>query len=113
MSFDQGEEIAGCVPGQRGFDKMGTATGEVLRCGGSDIGKIAPPAAGDEDLVADSFLVLENSDAEASLTSKSGAKKTGGSAANHDHIPVANGLASHDWIWANWGCCGRRANTRS
>ncbi len=50
------------------------------------IGEIATPAAGDEDLLADAISVLQHGDPAATLTGFDGAHEAGSAAAKNNYV---------------------------
>lgn len=67
---------------------------------GVQIGEIATPSAGDEDLPANHRVVLQNNNAAAALAGLDGAHQAGGATANHRYI---RGKGAHVAIVAERG----------
>jgi hypothetical protein len=72
---------------------MGVSREEVVRAGVS-ISEVAAPAAGDGNLLADSFCVFQYEDSAPALACFNRAKETGRSRANDYDIPFDNRKAS-------------------
>ena len=85
MLFDQCDEIARRVAGERGAGEVWIG-GEESVGRAVEIGEIAAAAAGDEDLLADAIGMIENYDATAALTSGDGSHEAGCPGAEHQDI---------------------------
>jgi hypothetical protein len=67
MSLDQCDEVLRRVAGERGACEVRIAGEETVRSA-VDVGEVAAAAAGDENLFANAFGVIEYQDAAATLT---------------------------------------------
>ena len=85
MLFDECDEIRGCVAGQRRLGKMRIGGDEILGLA-VQIGEIAAPAAGDEDLLANAIGVLQHGDPAATLAGFDGTHQSGCAAAENNYV---------------------------
>ena len=90
--FDQGDEIGGRVTRQRGFGEVRVGRKKVFRLA-MKVGEIAAAAAGDEDFLADTVSVFEDSDATAAFSGFDGAQQSRRAATKNKHIE----FAIHGW----------------
>ncbi len=72
VALDQREKVGRRVAGQGRLGEMRVG-GEEVGCGRADIGEIAAPAAGDEDLSAGTGAVVDQQDFAAALPGERGA----------------------------------------
>ena len=85
MLLDECDEIRGRISGQRRFAEVRVLRQEVVRSA-MQIGEIATPAAGDEDLFADAIGVLQHGGTAATFTGFDGTHQAGGPAAENDYV---------------------------
>nr|CAD7037584.1 hypothetical protein RP007_04591 [Rhizobium sp. P007] len=85
MFFDKGDEIARRISGKRGFGEMRVGR-EIIPRPGVDIGKVTAAAAGDADLFARRFRMVENDDGAAALAGADGAHHAGGARPQNQHV---------------------------
>ena len=83
--FDKGDEIARRITGERGFGEMRIG-GEIILWPGVDIGEVAAAAAGDADLFARRFRMVENDDGAAALAGADGAHHASGARPQNQHV---------------------------
>src|SRR5579864_1348939 len=83
--FHQRNKIGRRVTGQGGLGKVRIGGDKVFRTA-MQVGKVAAPAARDEDLFADALSPLQYRHAAATLTGFNGAHKAGSSSAENDDI---------------------------
>jgi hypothetical protein len=93
--FDEGDDVGGGVAGEGGLGEVGIGGEEVL-CAAVDVGEVAAASAGDEDLFAGFFGVVEEEDAASAASSLDGAHEAGGSGAEDYYIEC---LCRHDLRW--------------
>ena len=85
MLVEQGDEISRGVARQGRLAKVRIAGEEVLRPS-VQVGEIAAASAGDEDLLADAFGMLEYGNTPVTLAGFNGAHQPGGAGAQHDQV---------------------------
>jgi hypothetical protein len=85
VTVDQGDEVGRREPAKSGFGEMGIGRKEI-RGGGAHIGKIAPPAAGNQDLPARLGTMVDEEDAPSTLPGNGRAKHPGGASAHNDRV---------------------------
>ena len=85
MFFDESDEVRGRVPGQRGFREMFVRTDEIFRLA-MNVGEITAPAAGDENLLANSIGKLEHGDTPATFAGFDRAEKSRGAGAKDKSV---------------------------
>jgi hypothetical protein len=80
---------------------MGTAAGDIVGGGGTEVGEIAAAAAGDEDLVAEPVLMFEDGDPAAADPGRAGAEEAGSTATDDEDVDFVD----HDGREArdSWG----------
>ena len=82
MAFDQGDEIGGCVAGQRRFGKVRVRGDEIFRAA-MKIREIAAAAAGDKDFFAGTRGAFKDGNAPPALPCFDGAHQAGGTSAEN------------------------------
>ena len=90
VPFDQGNELFRGMAAQCRLGEMRVGREEVGRRG-ADVGEIAPPAAGNEDLGAGIGHVVDQQDAAAALPGERGAIEAGRAGADNDRVIGAGG----------------------
>ena len=71
-----------------GLEEVRAAAGDVVHRRGAEVGEIAASAAGDQNLVSESRLVLEDEHAPSAPARHLGAEQPGGTSADDDDIVV-------------------------
>jgi hypothetical protein len=89
----QRDEIVLRVAGERGAREVRIGREEALRHA-AEVGEVAAPAAGDEDLLARLVRVVEQQHAPAALARAQGGEHPGRSGAEDDDIEVAHAAAA-------------------
>src|SRR5437667_3296416 len=85
MLFDQRDEIRGRVASQRGFREVFVSGNEILRLA-IEIGEITTAAAGDQDLLADAFGMLQHGDTQSAFAGFDRAKQSRGAGAENHSV---------------------------
>ena len=85
MGLDEGDEVLRGVAGESRFCEVRIVREEVSGCA-VEIGEVAAAAAGDEDLFADAFRVVEQFDALAGARGFDGAEEASGAGAEDDGV---------------------------
>ena len=87
MPLDKCDEIAWCVPGERGAGEVRIRREKSIR-GAVEVGEIAAASAGDEYLFADLVGMIEDQDAAASLTRRDGGHESRGAGTEDEHVTM-------------------------
>src|SRR4051794_7142840 len=87
MFFDERDEIGRRVACERGPAEM-RIIGEKIFWLAIEIGEVAPPAAGDQYLLADPLRALEHQHATAALARLDGTNEPSGAGAEHNDIKL-------------------------
>jgi hypothetical protein len=83
--FDEGDEVAGCVAGEGGLGEVRVVAEEVFGAG-AEVGEVAAAAAGDEDLAAGLFAVVEQEDAPVVAAGLGGGEEASSAGAEDDGV---------------------------
>ena len=96
--FDEGDDVCGSEACEGGLCEVRIFREEVFRAA-MDVGEVAAAASGDEDLLADSFGMVEQDDAAASAASFEGAHHASGACSEYYDIHL---LRAH-LLWGSPG----------
>ncbi len=102
---DQRNEIRRRVACQRRLAEVRIGGKKILRAA-MQIGEVAAPAAGDQDLLADAIGVLEHGNSAAALARLDGAHQAGSAAAQDDYIEAVFEQVTSFRVWG--GSCKLR-----
>jgi hypothetical protein len=91
MALDQRDEVGGRVARQRRLAEVRVRRQEVLRAD-VQVGEVAAPAAGHEDLLAHAVGALEHQHAAAAPAGFDGAHQAGGAGPDDDDVEVVQGF---------------------
>ena len=93
VAIDQLDEVRRGVARQRRLGEM--RVGRKVAVGrGVDIGKVAPPAAGDQDLAANFIIVIEQQHPPSALAGGGGAEQPGGAGTEDDGVVFTQAAAT-------------------
>ena len=91
--MDERDEVGGRVTGERGLREVGIGREEVFGAT-VEVGEVAAASAGDEDLLARAFGVLEDGSTRVRAAGVDGADESGGTCAEDDRV---EGMRGH-WL---------------
>ena len=91
VALDEREEILRREAREGGLQEVRAAAGDVVGGGRAEVGEVAAPAAGDEDLVPAARVVLQQQHALAAQPRGARTEQPRGPAADHDDIMVQTG----------------------
>src|SRR5690606_9642942 len=94
MAFDQGDEIAGAVAGERGSGELAVGR-EVAFRRGLQIGEIAAPASGYQDLPARLSCMIDKQYPPAALTCDRSAHHARAAGAHYDGVVFGVCIGGH------------------
>jgi len=85
VAFDQREKVRRSVPAERGLREVRILRKVAIRRG-VQVGEVAAPAAGNQDLLARPVGMVEQQYTLAALTGRGGAEQPGGSGAEYNSV---------------------------
>jgi hypothetical protein len=103
MFFYEPNEVPWSVAGQCRFAEV-RVPGEVVLCGGVDIGKITTPPSGNFDLLSKPFVVFQKQDPPSTIRRCEGAKHAATTTTNNNDIILFRNLRAHQIVMTEGGC---------